>query len=75
MIVVEFKVSELALTYFATVAQLQSSFLVNDSIVYLKNLGKSAISRFFYRSKSVAKNKILMSEIIWELRLESLQKY
>lgn len=64
MIVVEFKVSELALTYFATVVQLQSGFLVNDSIMYLKNLGKSATSRFFYRLKSVAKNKILMSEII-----------
>lgn len=33
----ESKVSELALTDFATVVQLQSGFSVNDSLAYLKN--------------------------------------
>lgn len=37
MMIDESKVSELALTDFATVVQLQSGFLVNDSLAYLKN--------------------------------------
>ena len=37
MMIDKSKVSELALTDFATIVQLQSSFSVNDSLAYLKN--------------------------------------